>query len=72
MNESNPRGERVAGVAAGIAFALVTAVIAGFLPALGNEFVDWDDDLNLTDNAAYRGFSPAHLRWMDWAGTADR
>ncbi len=64
MHESNPRGGRAAGVAAGLAFALATAVIASFLPALGNEFVDWDDDLNLTDNAAYRGFSPVHLRWM--------
>ena len=44
--------------------AIVLAVLACFWPALDAEFVDWDDDLNLTDNAAYRGLGPAHLGWM--------
>jgi hypothetical protein len=39
-------------------------VVACFSPALENGFVDWDDDLNLTENPRYRGFSPAALRWM--------
>jgi len=29
-----------------------------------NGFVDWDDDLNLTDNVAYRGLDATHVRWM--------
>ena len=47
-----------------IALGLLIAVIACFAPALGNGFVDWDDDLNLTDNARYRGLALAQLRWM--------
>ena len=43
---------------------LVLVVAACFSPALRNDFVNWDDDLNLTDNSAYRGFTPSHLRWM--------
>ncbi len=40
----------------------VTAVV--FVPALGHDFVAWDDDLNLTANLHYRGFGLDHLRWM--------
>ena len=47
-----------------IAAAIVLAVLASFAPTLSNDFVDWDDDLNLTNNQAYRGLSPAHVRWM--------
>jgi len=43
---------------------LVAAVVAAFSPALGNGFVNWDDDLNLTENPSYRGLDLAHLRWM--------
>jgi hypothetical protein len=43
---------------------LVLAVVASFAPTLTNGFVDWDDDLNLTGNAAYRGFGWTQLRWM--------
>lgn len=43
---------------------LVLVVAACFSPVLRNDFVNWDDDLNLTDNSAYRGLSPTHLRWM--------
>jgi hypothetical protein len=42
----------------------VLAVFASFAPALSNDFVNWDDDLNLTGNAEYRGLSASHLRWM--------
>jgi hypothetical protein len=45
-----------------VAVALV--VIGCFLPAVRADFVNWDDDLNFTDNPAYRGLSPSHLRWM--------
>jgi len=43
---------------------VVVAVLAVFWPALGNQFVDWDDDMNVTENPRFRGLSPAHLRWM--------
>src|SRR5207249_5694880 len=40
------------------------AVLVCFLPALGSQFVLWDDDMNFTDNPSYRGLSASHLRWM--------
>lgn len=47
-------------------FALGVAALAliVFLPALGNDFVDWDDEINLTANPHYRGLGWAQLRWM--------
>jgi tetratricopeptide (TPR) repeat protein len=42
----------------------VAAVAAAFFPALSNGFVNWDDDLNLTDNPYWRGLGPVQLRWM--------
>jgi tetratricopeptide (TPR) repeat protein len=38
--------------------------VAWFLPALGNGFVAWDDDVLLTGNPYYRGLSWRHLVWM--------
>jgi Flp pilus assembly protein TadD len=35
-----------------------------FLSAVGNGFVNWDDDRNFLDNASYRGLSFDHLWWM--------
>jgi Flp pilus assembly protein TadD len=40
------------------------AAVASFLPALRNEFVNWDDDWMLLENLNYRGFDWTHLRWM--------
>ncbi|HEU4343969.1 MAG TPA: tetratricopeptide repeat protein [Candidatus Binatia bacterium] len=40
------------------------ATSAAFFPALGNEFVRWDDDKNLLDNPHYRGLGWSQLRWM--------
>src|SRR3989454_416785 len=42
--------------------ALVT--FAAFLPALHNQFVNWDDDKNFLDNPYYRGLGWTQLRWM--------
>jgi len=42
--------------------ALVT--LTAFLPALQNQFVNWDDDKNFLDNPHYRGLTGTHLRWM--------
>ena len=35
-----------------------------FWPALGHQFVDWDDPINLVDNPDFRGLGWHHLRWM--------
>jgi tetratricopeptide (TPR) repeat protein len=36
-----------------------------FLPALANDWVtNWDDGIYLLENAAFRGWERAHLRWM--------
>jgi protein O-mannosyl-transferase len=48
---------------------LRAALVAGatllvFLPALGNGFVNWDDDENFLWNPHYRGLAWANLRWM--------
>jgi hypothetical protein len=48
----------------GLSLAIVAAVFLCFFPALRSGFVSWDDPMNLTDNAAYRGLSATHLRWM--------
>src|SRR5207249_3783593 len=48
----------------GVVLLLALVVFACFLPALGSQFVLWDDDMNFTDNPSYRGLSVAHLRWM--------
>ncbi len=45
-----------------LALAALTAAV--FLPALGHDFVAWDDDLNLTANPHYRGFGLDQIRWM--------
>ena len=36
---------------------------AAFWPALGNDFVDWDDQVFLKDNYRYRGLGAEQLRW---------
>jgi protein O-mannosyl-transferase len=40
----------------------VTAV--AFLPALGGQFLDWDDFVNFVANPYYRGLGWAQIRWM--------
>jgi len=45
---------------------LAVVVISGlaFAPVLQNDFVNWDDRVNLLDNRSYRGLSWTHLQWM--------
>lgn len=43
---------------------LILITTIAFLPALQNDFVNWDDSQNLVLNDAYRGFSADHLQWM--------
>src|SRR5438552_5108947 len=38
--------------------------LAAFLPALQNQYVNWDDKDNFLDNPHYRGLGWTHLRWM--------
>ena len=49
-----------------VALPLVIVVLAAFIPALDNGFVNWDDDKNFLDNPYYRGLA-AHQAW--WALT---
>ena len=43
---------------------VVVLTCATFLPALWNDFVNWDDDRNLIDNLSYRGLGWQQLSWM--------
>jgi tetratricopeptide (TPR) repeat protein len=49
---------------------IALAVCVSFFPALENDFVNWDDEVNFTRNPHYRGLSPENLKWMvtDTAG----
>jgi protein O-mannosyl-transferase len=49
-----------------LGLALAVALAAGlvFRPALGGQFLAWDDNTTLTGNLAYRGLGPSHLGWM--------
>jgi protein O-mannosyl-transferase len=46
------------------ALALVLAIVAVFAHGLYNEFVQWDDPINLIDNKNFRGLGWTQLRWM--------
>ena len=50
--------------AAWIALALGLLTFAVFSPALWNEFVHWDDQVNFIKNRGYRGLGLDQLRWM--------
>jgi tetratricopeptide (TPR) repeat protein len=45
-----------------LALALVTFLV--FMPALWNQFVEWDDQVNLYENPDYRGLTWPQIRWM--------
>ena len=53
-----------------LAFPLIVVSLTfiAFLPALTNDFVNWDDLDNLTENPFYRGMGWSQLRWM-WTTT---
>lgn len=54
-----------AGVRDGLWAALVAAIaVAVFSPALGHDFVNWDDHHNFVFNSGYRGLGLEQLRWM--------
>jgi tetratricopeptide (TPR) repeat protein len=43
---------------------VAVATVVAFLPTFANDFVDFDDQTNLTENPYYRGLGPSHLAWM--------
>src|SRR5262245_47336497 len=47
-----------------IAFLVALVTFAVFVPALRNEFVNWDDLELLVDNPHYRGLGWQQVRWM--------
>lgn len=47
-----------------VALALAAVTLIVFSPALGNGWVDYDDDRNFLTNPGYRGLGAAQLSWM--------
>ena len=47
-----------------IALTLVLAVVLVFVHGLYNEFVQWDDPINLINNENFRGLGWEQIRWM--------
>lgn len=45
-----------------LALSLITLVV--FSPSLWNDFVDWDDQINLSENLAYRGLGAAQFKYF--------
>jgi Flp pilus assembly protein TadD len=43
--------------------AIGLATVLAFLPALGGEFLTWDDDVNFLNNESYRGLGWPQIRW---------
>src|SRR5262249_36989359 len=46
-----------------VAIPLVLLVVAAFLPVLGNDFVNWDDQVNFLGNPDFRGLGWPQVRW---------
>jgi Flp pilus assembly protein TadD len=61
LRSSSAPGARLTGW---VALALVVLTIAVFAPSMLNGFVDWDDEINLTRNLRYRGFTATHIHWI--------
>jgi tetratricopeptide (TPR) repeat protein len=51
-------------LAARVPLLIALVTFAVFSPALWNQFVDWDDQVNFLTNNDYRGLGWTHLRWM--------
>lgn len=46
------------------AILVIAVTFVVFLPALRDGFVNWDDNINLTNNPGFRGLDWTHLKWM--------
>ncbi|HEX2928490.1 MAG TPA: tetratricopeptide repeat protein [Candidatus Binatia bacterium] len=58
---SSLASERLLGWAVPISIILITGFC--FAPVLQNQFVNWDDRVNLLENPSYRGLGWEQLRW---------
>src|SRR5882724_8259083 len=47
-----------------VPLGIVLTVVVVFAVGLRNEFVQWDDQVNLVENPHFRGLAPRHLGWM--------
>lgn len=47
-----------------LSLVVLAATFAAFIPSIGNQFLDWDDNANFTDNPSWRGLGAEQLRWM--------
>jgi tetratricopeptide (TPR) repeat protein len=52
----------------GVPCLIFAAAFLTFLPALGADFVNWDDYDNVVNNTGVHGLRAAQLQWM-WTGT---
>lgn len=48
----------------GFIVVIVVVTIAAFLPTFRNDFVKWDDDVNLVNNEMIQGLWPKNIEWM--------
>lgn len=64
MSGAGPEGLR----RFGLPCLIFAAAFVTFLPALGAEFVNWDDYDSVLNNTNVHGLGPTQLRWM-WTGT---
>src|SRR4026207_1757997 len=69
--KSNPRSARSSQgsqpawyVHSSLAVLLVLIVSLVFYPVLQNDFVEWDDAVNLLQNPHYRGLGWEQISWM--------
>ena len=62
VDPESSAARRRADVVVALALAVVTLIV--FSPALGNGWLDYDDDRNFLNNPHYRGLGPAQLRFM--------
>lgn len=46
-----------------LAWIVAAVSLLVFLPALGGDFLNWDDDVNFLRNADYRGLAPQNIAW---------
>lgn len=61
----DPKGStaRSSGHVTRLIWIVVAIALLVFLPALANDFVNWDDDVNFLENPDYRGLGFEQLSW---------
>jgi protein O-mannosyl-transferase len=68
MLREPPRYVKIEGVTSmpsrGLALAVAVLTFLVFVPVLGGDFLNWDDDRSLLTNEGFRGVGPAQLHWM--------